>query len=114
MTTGVDDDSILKRIRRSGADSRSDAAHSVAPGDEADLRAAVRLLARNRISQTLSQLRAARGFTYEQVRQATGLPMQLLYDVEYRERRLTLEEVRRLALCYAVSVNDLLGVDVDP
>ena len=62
----------------------------------------------------LSQLRAARGLTYEQVRQQTGLSMQLVYDVEYRERRLTLDELRLLAACYEVSVNDILGIDVEP
>ena len=71
-------------------------------------------MARTRVSQMLSQLRAARGLTYEQVRKQTGLPMQLVYDVEYRERRLTLDELRLLAACYEVSVNDILGIDVEP
>lgn len=109
------DDSILKRIRSRVAGGRGDAAHAVAPpGGEADLRDAVRLVARTRVSQTLSQLRAARSLTYEQVRQQTGLPMQVVYDIEYRDRRLTIDELRRLARCYDVSINDVLGIDLDP
>ena len=115
MSAGASDDSILKRIRSRVTGSRSDAVRTVAPpGDEADLRDAVRLVARSRVSQTLSQLRAARGLSYEQVRQQSGLSMQLLYDLEYRDRRLTLDELRRLAGCYEVSVNDILGIDLDP
>lgn len=115
MTGATSDDSILKRIRGRVTGTRSDVAWPVAPpGDEADLRDAVRLVARSRISQTLSQLRAARGLSYEQVRQQTGLSMQYLYDIEYRDRRLTLDELRRLAVCYDVSVNDILGIDLDP
>ena len=75
---------------------------------------ALRQVARNRISQMLSQLRATRGLSYEQVRQQTGLPMQLIYDLEYRDRRLTVDELRLLAACYDVGVNDVLGIDLDP
>lgn len=110
MTTGTGDDSIFKRLRRAAAPSQP-----AAPAqDEGELRRALRQVARTRVSQMLSQLRAARGLTYEQVRQQTGLPMQLVYDVEYRDRRLTLDELRLLAACYAVSVNDILGIDVEP
>jgi len=110
MTTGTGDDSILKRLRRGAAASQP----AVPAQDEGELRRALRQVARTRVSQMLSQLRAARGLTYEQVRQQTGLPMQLVYDVEYRERRLTLDELRLLAACYEVSVNDILGIDVEP
>jgi hypothetical protein len=48
------------------------------------------------------------------VRQRTGLTMQLLYDVEYRDRSLTVDELRLLAICYEVSVNDILGIDLEP
>ena len=110
MTTGTGDDSILKRLRRGVAASPP----AVPAQDEGEQRRALRQVARTRVSQMLSQLRAVRGLTYEQVRQQTGLPMQLVYDVEYRERRLTLDELRLLAACYEVSVNDILGIDVEP
>jgi hypothetical protein len=76
-------------------------------------RAAVRLLARSRVGQTLRQLRAAHGLSYEQIQQQTGLSQQLLFDVEFRERRLTLDELRVFAACFGVGVNDILGVDID-
>ena len=115
MTHAPSDDSILKRIRSRVAGSASDPARPAAPvQDETDLRNAVRQVARSRISQMLSQLRAARGLSYEQVRQQTGLWTQLLYDMEYRDRRLTVDELRRLAVCYDVGVNDILGIDLDP
>jgi transcriptional regulator with XRE-family HTH domain len=70
-------------------------------------------VARSRISQTLRQLRAANGLSYAQVQSNTGLSQQLLYDVEYGDRRLTLDELRLLADCYHVAVNDLLGIDLE-
>ena len=76
-------------------------------------RQAIRLLARSRVSAILRQLRAAHGFTYEHIQQRTGLSQQLLFDVEFKERRLTLDELRRLADCYGAGVADILGVDVD-
>jgi hypothetical protein len=77
-------------------------------------RNAVRQLARSRISQTLRQLRATKGLSYAQIQQQTGLAQQLLFDVEYKQRRLTLAELRLLAHCYGVNANDLLGIDLDP
>jgi transcriptional regulator with XRE-family HTH domain len=65
------------------------------------------------VGQALRQLRATCGLTYEQVQLRTGLSQQMLYDVEYRDRRLTVDELRVLADCYAIGVNDILGVDVD-
>ena len=70
-------------------------------------------LARNRVSATLRQLRAVRSLSYEAVRERTGLSQQLLYDMEYAERRLTLAELRLLAECYDVPVNDIVGVEVE-
>jgi hypothetical protein len=81
------------------------------PGPQ--LRDSVRLLARQRVSQALHQLRAGCGLTYEQVQERTGLSQQLLYDFEYRDRRLTIDDLRALATCYGSSVNDILGVDLD-
>jgi hypothetical protein len=37
----------------------------------------------------------------------------MLYDVEYKDRRLTLDELRTLAQCYNITINDILGVDID-
>lgn len=76
-------------------------------------RLAVRKLARSRISETLRHLRAANGLTYERVQERTGLSQQLLFDVEYRERRLSLGELRKLCQCYNVGVDDILGVDLE-
>jgi ribosome-binding protein aMBF1 (putative translation factor) len=76
-------------------------------------RQAIRQLARSRVSAILRQLRAAHGLTYEEIQQRTGLSQQLLFDVEFKERRLNLDELRRLADCYGASVSDILGIDVD-
>lgn len=83
------------------------------PIGEAKVRDAVSQSARSRVSSALRQLRAARGFSYETIRERTGLSQQLLYDVEYGDRRLKYEELRLLAECYGVSPDDVLGVDVE-
>lgn len=83
------------------------------PVQDAQIREAVSRLARSRVSGTLRQLRAARALSYETVRERTGLTQQLLYDMEYGERRLTLVELRLLAECYDVPVNDILGVEAE-
>ena len=80
---------------------------------ERNVRDSIRQLSRQRVSDLLRQLRAAHGLSYEQVNQRTHLSQQLLFDVEFKDRRLSLDELRRLADCYQVSVNDLLGIDVD-
>ncbi len=77
------------------------------------IRDAIRQLSRQRISDLLRQLRAAHGFTYEQVHDLTGLSQQLLFDTEFKDRRLSLREIQLLAQCYQVSVDDLLGIDLD-
>jgi hypothetical protein len=81
--------------------------------NERGIRDSIRQLSRQRVSDLLRQLRAAHGLSYEQVNQRTQLSQQLLFDVEFKDRRLSLEELRRLADCYQVSVNDILGIDVD-
>ncbi|MEZ4711379.1 MAG: helix-turn-helix transcriptional regulator [Caldilineaceae bacterium] len=80
---------------------------------EYDMRDAVRQLARSRVSTALRQLRAARGLSYAEVQAATGLSQQLLWDVEYGVRRLTLAELKQLAACYALEVDDILGIDLE-
>jgi hypothetical protein len=93
------------RTQRDTADRQEDAHTRV--------QEALRLLARSRVSDLLRQLRAALNLSYADVQAMTGLSQQLLYDVEFKDRRLTLEELRLLADCYRVSVNDLLGVDIE-
>jgi hypothetical protein len=81
--------------------------------NERNIRDSIRQLSRQRVSDLLRQLRAAHGLSYEQVNERTGLSQQLLFDVEFKDRRLTLDEIRLLADCYHVSAGDLLGIDVD-
>jgi hypothetical protein len=76
-------------------------------------RESVRQLARSRVSLLLRQLRAAQGLTYAAIQEQTGFPQQMLYDVEYKDRRLSLDELRTLAQCYNITINDILGVDID-
>ena len=73
---------------------------------------AIRTLARSRVSNTLRQLRAVHGLSYEDVAAQTGLSKQVLFDIEYKERRLSLDELRVLSICYHVSESDILGVDI--
>lgn len=80
---------------------------------EPDIRESVRRLSRARVALLLRQIRAANALTYSQVQTDTGLSQQLLFDVEFKDRRLTLDELRLLAECYGVSVNDILGIDID-
>jgi hypothetical protein len=85
------------------------------PVEEAEdnTRTSLRRLARSRISLILRQLRAAHGLTYAQIQAQTGFSQQFLFDIEFKDRRLTLDELRTLAQCYGVHVNDMLGVDVE-
>lgn len=80
---------------------------------EENTRTSLRRLARSRISLVLRQLRAAHGLSYAQIQTQTGFSQQFLFDIEFKERRLTLDELRMLAQCYGVHVNDLLGVDIE-
>lgn len=108
------DESLLTRLRAAIVPQpQTLAPYAPDPLDEAKVRDAVRQSARSRVGATLRQLRAARRLSYDAIREQTGLSQQLLYDVEYRERRLTLDELRLLAECYGVSADDVLGVDVE-
>lgn len=111
----MSDDSLLDRIKASVLRLSESGGRTVqAVDDTAErTRATVSTLSRRRVSQILRQLRAARGLSYEEIQQRTGLSQQLLFDVEYKDRRLTLGELRRLLECYDVGVGDVLGVDVD-
>ena len=108
-------DQVIQRIRESLNWLRRAPVGSTTPYQktERDIRDAIRKLSRQRVSDLLRQLRAAHGLSYEQVHDQTGLSQQLLFDVEFKDRRLSLDELHRLAACYQVSVDDLLGVDID-
>jgi hypothetical protein len=109
------DDNLVKQVRASVLRLASLPTRALAPITESEdkTREAVRQLSRSRVSQLLRQLRAAYGLSYAQIQEQTGLTQQLLFDCEYRDRRLTLDELRMLVNCYGVTINDLLGVDVD-
>lgn len=109
------EETLFQRLRDSVIQMRKTPPRSTTPviQHEANVRDAIRKLSRSRVSEILRQLRATRGLTYEQVRERTGLAQQLLYDVEYKDRRLTLDEITALARCYDVSINDILGIDIE-
>lgn len=109
------DHHVVQRIRDSLNWLRRTPTRTSAPYQktERSIRDSIRQLSRQRVSDLLRQLRSAHGLSYEQVNERTGLSQQLLFDVEFKDRRLSLDEIRRLADCYQVSVNDLLGIDVD-
>ena len=111
----IHDDPIYKRIRDAVLRLSHAPKRVIEPVDEAETkaRAAVRQLARSRVSALLGQLRATHGMTYADVQEKTGLSQQFLFDVEYKERRLTLDELRLLAHCYEVGVNDVLGIELE-
>jgi len=114
-TTEPSKDYFVRRIRESlnWLDRTPTRASAPYQKSERNIRDSIRLLSRQRVSDLLRQLRAAHGLSYEQVNERTTLSQQLLFDVEFKDRRLSLEELRRLADCYQVSVDDLLGIDVD-
>lgn len=108
------EETILSRLRNSIAPRNQPLERAASdPIGEAKVRDAVNHSSRSRVSATLRQLRAARGLSYETIREQTGLSQQLLYDVEYGDRRLQYEELRLLAECYGVSPDDVLGVDIE-
>ena len=80
---------------------------------EEQMREAISIAARNRIGQALKQLRMAHNLSYGDLQSRTGLSQQLLWDVEYKERRLTLSELRAIANCYQLTVGDILGIDLE-
>ncbi len=80
---------------------------------EDQMRDAVAIAARSRVGQALKQLRLAHGYSYADLQQRTNLSQQLLWDIEYNERRLNLEELRILAGCYKIKAGDILGINID-
>jgi hypothetical protein len=109
------DEGLVKRIRESVLRLTLAPKRALAPVEEQEdnTRASIRQLARSRVSLILRQLRAANGLSYAQIQTQTGLSQQLLFDVEYKERRLSLDELRLLADCYGLGVNDILGIDIE-
>lgn len=109
------EESLLQRLRESVIQMRKTPQRTTTPvvQHEVNVRDAIRQVSRSRVSEILRQLRATRSLSYEQVRERTGLSQQLLYDVEYKDRRLTLSELTGLARCYEVSINDILGIDIE-
>ena len=73
----------------------------------------LRKLSRARVALILRQLRAAHGLSYAQVQTDTGLSQQLLFDMEFGDARLTLDQLIRLADCYNISVDDILGINIE-
>lgn len=114
-SNGSASDQIAKRIREAVLTLRHGNERMITPLDtqQETVLNAIRTLARSRVSSILRQLRAANGFSYDEVASQTDLSKQILFDVEYKERRLTLDELRRLADSYGVGVNDILGIDID-
>lgn len=108
-------DQLIKRLQETVRNLQRTKERVITPIDtsEEKLRQSIRTLARTRLSNTLRQLRAARGYSYEALAAETGLSQQFLFDIEYKERRLSLDELRILAACYRVSINDILGVEID-
>ena len=97
-------ETLLTRLRAAISGPRSANVPRVPdPVQDAQIREAVSRLARSRVSATLRQLRAARALSYETVRERTGLSQQLLYDMEYGERRLPLVELPLLSQCSSVA-----------
>lgn len=109
------DNPIAKRIREAVLGLQQTKARTVTPIDTSQERVvhSIRTLARSRVSSILRQLRSTSGTSYDELTEKTGLSKQLLFDIEYKEQRLTLAQLRLLAACYEVEVNDILGVDVE-
>ncbi len=89
---------VMQRIRDTLNWLRRTPARTAAPyqKNERNIRDAIRQLSRQRVSDLLRQLRAAHSLSYEQVNERTGLSQQLLFDVEFKDRRLSLDEMQPL------------------
>ena len=109
------DEGLVKRIRDAVLRAASSPVRVQEPIEEAEENtlSSIRLLARSRVSYLMRQLRAAHGLSYAQIQAQTGFPQQMLFDFEYKDRRLTLDELRTLAGCYGIGLNDVLGVDIE-
>ena len=108
-------DYYLQSLKEQIAKLRYGSQRVTEPVEEAavDARASVRQLSRVRVAALLRKLRAVHGFTYTQIQNETGLSQQLLFDMEFKDRRLTLDELRLLTDLYGVSVGDVLGIEME-
>ena len=108
-------DYYLQSLKEQIAKLRYGSQRVTEPVEEAavDARASVRQLSRVRVAALLRKLRAVHGFTYAQIQNETGLSQQLLFDMEFKDRRLTLDELRLLTDLYGVSVGDVLGIEME-
>ncbi|MCB0073316.1 MAG: helix-turn-helix transcriptional regulator [Caldilineaceae bacterium] len=108
-------DYYLQSLKEQIAKLRYGSQRVTEPVEEAavDARASVRQLSRVRVAALLRELRAVHGFTYAQIQNETGLSQQLLFDMEFKDRRLTLDELRLLTDLYGVSVGDVLGIEME-
>lgn len=115
MSTSSDGNGLIERMRQNLLRVRrlTEVAESRDDLETRQVREAVRTLARNRVCTALRQLRAVHGLTYEELHARTGISQQRLWNVEYGDQRLTLEEVQQLAPCFNITVADLLGIDLD-
>ncbi|MEZ4584576.1 MAG: hypothetical protein R3A10_23580, partial [Caldilineaceae bacterium] len=84
-------DYYLQSLKEQIAKLRYGSQRVTEPVEEAavDARASVRQLSRVRVAALLRELRAVHGFTYAQIQNETGLSQQLLFDMEFKDRRLT-------------------------
>ncbi len=109
------DNSLISRLKKSArrAARKPVEVKSRIETPEVLMRDSVRDLARSRLSLALRQLRAAHGLSYADIQERTGLSQQLLWDVEYKESRLTFDELELLVECYGLSAGDILGVEFE-
>jgi len=108
-------DSVLQHLKEMVARLHQPVDRVTTPPDTtfSDARESIRELSRSRVSLMLRQLRAVHGFSYEEVQEKSGLSQQLLFDVEYKDRRLRMDQLGLLADCYGVSPGDILGIELE-
>jgi len=115
MNTDTNDNQWLTRIQNTVWRLARVPGRSISLPSESKIsaRSRVRQATADRVSATLRQLRVDHGYSYEQQRDITGLSLQVLYDIEFKKRRLTVHELGLLAQCYELDASDILGVDLE-
>ena len=106
---------IAKRIREAIMELQQTNRRTITPvnTNQEKVVKSIRTLSRSRVSSILRELRSSSGYSYDELTEKSGFPKQLLFDVEYKDRRLTLDQLRILADCYGVTINDILGIDIE-
>lgn len=61
------------------------------------------------LSENLRKLRKQKGYTLVEVGQKTGISVSFLSDMERDRTKPSLDTLGKLAECYQVSLNDLIG-----